>query len=95
MNTTMAGLFAGLALGFAGYFGGFGALVVVAVVGAAGLLVGYLARREGHLAGLLRDRDEGRDERAPHWTGSRSWRGARRTEPHESYPRPDFRERVH
>ncbi|WP_329460536.1 hypothetical protein [Streptomyces sp. NBC_01497] len=101
MNTTVIGLLTGLALGFAGYFGGFGALVVVAVVGAAGLLVGYLARRDGYVAGLLRDhradgredrflpgRDDGRRGRRPR---ERYEGGSARPEPR---PRAPFRERV-
>jgi hypothetical protein len=38
-NTTL-GLAAGVALGFAGAFGGFGAFLLVLVLGAIGLLVG-------------------------------------------------------
>ncbi|MFD3524597.1 hypothetical protein [Streptomyces sp. NPDC058653] len=41
MNRAAAGLLAGIALGFAGYFGGFGAFVVVAVLGIAGFLAGW------------------------------------------------------
>ncbi|MCE0447865.1 hypothetical protein LT493_40170 [Streptomyces tricolor] len=33
----MVGLIAGMALGFAGYFGGFGAFLLVAALGAVGL----------------------------------------------------------
>ncbi|MEC3975642.1 hypothetical protein [Amycolatopsis sp. H20-H5] len=40
MNATLIGLLTGLALGFAAAFGGFGAFVVVLVLGALGLLVG-------------------------------------------------------
>lgn len=65
MSSTQLGLVAGLALGIAGAFGGFGVFLIVAIVGAAGLLVGrYL---DGHLdlaqlgerAGTL-GRDRGR-----------------------------------
>lgn len=96
MNTTIAGLFAGVALGFAGYFGGFGALLVVAVVGAAGLLVGHLARRDGYLASLLRGRDDTREERLPRGADDARWRerhGLRRTG-RESRAHPPVRERV-
>jgi nitrate/nitrite transporter NarK len=40
MKVTIIGLAAGLALGFAGAFGGFGAFVIVLVLGALGLVVG-------------------------------------------------------
>lgn len=40
MNTTLLGLIAGLALGFAAAFGGFGAFVIVLLFGAIGLGVG-------------------------------------------------------
>ncbi len=40
MNATLLGLIAGLALGFAVAFGGFGAFVVVLLFGAIGLGVG-------------------------------------------------------
>ncbi|WP_432098344.1 hypothetical protein [Streptomyces sp. WAC 04229] len=62
MNTTTAGLLTGLALGFAGYFGGFAAFVVVAALGLAGLVVGHLAGRETHVSDFMRPR-EGREGR--------------------------------
>jgi nitrate/nitrite transporter NarK len=40
MNATQTGLLAGLALGFAGAFGGLGAFLIVLVLGAIGLIVG-------------------------------------------------------
>ncbi|MBN6038496.1 hypothetical protein [Amycolatopsis sp. 195334CR] len=40
MNATQWGLLAGLALGLAAAFGGFGAFLIVLVLGALGLLVG-------------------------------------------------------
>ncbi|AXQ57875.1 hypothetical protein KQH42_24490 [Streptomyces sp. CHA1] len=43
MSMALIGLVAGLALGFAGYFGGFGAFVLVAALGAAGFLAGRIA----------------------------------------------------
>ena len=57
MNTTVVGLLTGLALGFAGYFGGFGAFVVVAAMGLVGLAVGYLARGDVHVADFVHTRD--------------------------------------
>ena len=47
MTSTHLGLLAGLALGLAGAFGGFGAFLVVLLLGAVGLLVGR------HLDGKL------------------------------------------
>ncbi|MFD8493016.1 hypothetical protein SAMN05421504_1011092 [Amycolatopsis xylanica] len=40
MSATQLGLLTGLALGFAAAFGGFGAFLVVLVLGALGLLAG-------------------------------------------------------
>ncbi|MER6144746.1 hypothetical protein ABT174_32730 [Streptomyces sparsogenes] len=40
MNAATTGLAAGMALGFAGYFGGFWAFLLVLVLGAAGLIAG-------------------------------------------------------
>ncbi|MDT8910023.1 hypothetical protein [Amycolatopsis sp. PS_44_ISF1] len=40
MNSTQLGLLTGLALGLAAAFGGFGAFLLVLVLGALGLLVG-------------------------------------------------------
>ncbi|UGT63961.1 hypothetical protein [Nocardia asteroides] len=54
MNGTTLGLLAGLALGFAGAFGGFGAFVVVLLFGALGLLVGRWLDGELDVAELVR-----------------------------------------
>lgn len=40
MSMAAVGLIAGMALGFAGYFGGFGAFLLVAALGAVGFVVG-------------------------------------------------------
>ncbi|MEV4925719.1 hypothetical protein [Streptomyces roseoverticillatus] len=40
MSMAAVGLIAGMALGFAGYFGGFGAFLLVAALGALGFVVG-------------------------------------------------------
>ncbi|PPK65106.1 hypothetical protein V5P93_004154 [Actinokineospora auranticolor] len=40
MNSTTTGVLAGIALGFAAAFGGFGAFILVLVLGAAGFVVG-------------------------------------------------------
>ncbi|WP_432590778.1 hypothetical protein ABVG11_00450 [Streptomyces sp. HD1123-B1] len=57
MNTTLAGLLTGLVLGFAAYFGGFGAFLVVAALGLVGLVVGHLARGDVHLHDYIRTRE--------------------------------------
>ncbi|WP_151479775.1 hypothetical protein [Streptomyces albicerus] len=40
MSMAVIGMIAGMALGFAGYFGGFGAFLLVAALGAVGFVVG-------------------------------------------------------
>ncbi|MFC0596938.1 hypothetical protein [Streptomyces palmae] len=40
MNMAVVGMIAGIALAFAGYFGGFGAFLLVAALGAIGFVVG-------------------------------------------------------
>lgn len=42
MSRATVGLMVGMALGFAGWFGGFGAFLVVAALGAVGYVVGRL-----------------------------------------------------
>ncbi|MFF0744837.1 hypothetical protein ACFYVL_30985 [Streptomyces sp. NPDC004111] len=42
MDRSQVGVLAGTALGFAGWFGGFGAFLVVALCGAAGWAVGHV-----------------------------------------------------
>ncbi|MGJ3560927.1 hypothetical protein ACR6C2_31270 [Streptomyces sp. INA 01156] len=44
MNTATTGLAAGMALGFAGCFGGFWAFLLVLVLGTAGLIVGLVVQ---------------------------------------------------
>jgi hypothetical protein len=64
VSATVLGLLVGLALGFAGAFGGFGALVVVAFCAAIGLAVGrYLDGRLDLTALTGRGRDNGRGVR--------------------------------
>ncbi|WP_354642821.1 hypothetical protein [Kitasatospora camelliae] len=63
MNLALAGLLAGMGLGFAGYFGGFAAFLLVAVLGAAGFLGGRLLEGDidlGDLGDLFRGRDRRR-----------------------------------
>ncbi|MGW0537524.1 hypothetical protein [Streptomyces sp. NPDC003032] len=40
MSMAVIGMVAGMALGFAGYFGGFGAFLLVAALGAVGFVAG-------------------------------------------------------
>ncbi|MET3982817.1 hypothetical protein [Streptomyces sp. PvR034] len=47
------GLLAGMALGFAGYFGGFFAFLLVAVTGTAGLATGLVLEGRLNLGALL------------------------------------------
>lgn len=59
MNSTSLGLLTGLALGFAGAFGGFGAFLIVLVLAALGLLVGRVLDGKldlSQLTGAGRDR---------------------------------------
>jgi nitrate/nitrite transporter NarK len=59
MNSTTLGLMTGLALGFAGAFGGFGAFLLVLVLAALGLLVGRVLDGKldvSQLTGAGRDR---------------------------------------
>ncbi|MDJ1644140.1 hypothetical protein [Streptomyces pakalii] len=58
MNGRSIGLLVGVALGFAAYFGGFAAFLLVGSLGAVGWVVGAWLDREGasHLRDLF-DRD--------------------------------------
>ncbi|HYQ67349.1 hypothetical protein [Actinophytocola sp.] len=59
MNSTTLGLSTGLALGFAGAFGGFGAFLIVLVLGALGLVVGRVLDGKldvSQLTGVRQDR---------------------------------------
>ncbi len=61
MSMAVVGLIAGMALAFAGYFGGFGAFVLVAALGALGFVVGRYFDGDLDPGDLLRPRD--RDKR--------------------------------
>jgi hypothetical protein len=57
VNATSIGLLVGLALGFAGAFGGFTAFIIVLFLGVLGLLVGRLLDGQLDLSSLTgRDR---------------------------------------
>ncbi|KOG48295.1 hypothetical protein ADK75_21250 [Streptomyces virginiae] len=60
MSMAIAGLFAGMALAFAGYFGGFGAFLLVAALGAIGFLVGRFLDGDLDPGDLFRRRDDRR-----------------------------------
>ncbi|MFI5621068.1 hypothetical protein [Streptomyces sp. NPDC051567] len=61
MSMAVVGLVAGMALGFAGYFGGFGAFLLVAALGAIGFVVGRFLDGDLEPGDLFRPR--GRDGR--------------------------------
>lgn len=60
MSMAVVGMIAGMALGFAGYFGGFGAFLLVAALGAVGFVVGRFLERDMDLGDLFRGRDDRR-----------------------------------
>ncbi|MFG2984546.1 hypothetical protein ACGFYQ_25350 [Streptomyces sp. NPDC048258] len=60
MSMAVAGLFAGMALAFAGYFGGFGAFLLVAALGAVGFVVGRVLDGDLEPGDLFRRRDDRR-----------------------------------
>lgn len=62
MSMAVIGMIAGMALGFAGYFGGFGAFLLVAALGAVGFVVGRLLEGDLELGDFFRARDD-RDRR--------------------------------
>ncbi|WP_175411047.1 hypothetical protein [Streptomyces sp. TRM64462] len=61
MSMAPTGLLAGMGLGFAGYFGGFAAFLLVAALGAIGFVAGRIADGDLEPGDLLRLRD--RDDR--------------------------------
>ncbi|MFD8546974.1 hypothetical protein [Streptomyces sp. NPDC059649] len=63
MSMAVAGLLAGMALGFAGYFGGFGAFVLVAALGAVGFVAGRILDGDVAAREFFRARGGEHDER--------------------------------
>ncbi|GAA1590959.1 MULTISPECIES: hypothetical protein [Streptomyces] len=63
MRMAVVGLFAGMALAFAGYFGGFGAFLLVAALGAVGFVAGRFLDGDLDPGELFRPRDHGRGPR--------------------------------
>ncbi|WP_328541124.1 hypothetical protein [Streptomyces sp. NBC_00344] len=57
MKTTVVGLLTALTPGLAGYFGGFGAFLVVAALGLVGLIIGHLARSDVHASDYVHTRE--------------------------------------
>ncbi|GAA3118000.1 hypothetical protein GCM10010449_45090 [Streptomyces rectiviolaceus] len=60
VSTALGGLIAGMALGFAGWFGGFGAFLLVAALGAVGFVVGRLVDEGTDIRAFLGGRDQER-----------------------------------
>ncbi|EGX59091.1 hypothetical protein SZN_14246 [Streptomyces zinciresistens K42] len=63
MGKALVGMIAGMALGFAGYFGGFGAFLLVAALGAVGFGVGRFFEGDWEFGDFFRPRDGRRDRR--------------------------------
>ncbi|GGV76809.1 hypothetical protein ACH4CE_27235 [Streptomyces gelaticus] len=59
MSMAVVGMVAGMALGFAGYFGGFGAFLLVAALGAVGFVAGRLLEGDLELGDFFRSRERG------------------------------------
>ncbi|MFF2010363.1 hypothetical protein ACFVWY_15000 [Streptomyces sp. NPDC058195] len=59
MNMAVVGMVAGMALGFAGYFGGFGAFLLVAALGAIGFVVGRFLEGDLEPGDFFRSRERG------------------------------------
>lgn len=63
MSMAVIGMVAGMALGFAGYFGGFGAFLLVAALGAIGFVVGRFLEGDLEPGDFFRTRDRDRGDR--------------------------------
>ncbi|MBO0913182.1 hypothetical protein OG322_30135 [Streptomyces sp. NBC_01260] len=59
MSMAVVGMVAGMALGFAGYFGGFGAFLLVAALGAVGFVAGRFFDGDLEPGDFFRSRDRG------------------------------------
>lgn len=57
MSMAVVGLVAGMALGFAGYFGGFGAFLLVAALGVVGFVAGRFVDGDLELGDFFRPRE--------------------------------------
>ncbi|MEY9968988.1 hypothetical protein ABIA33_007075 [Streptacidiphilus sp. MAP12-16] len=54
MSTAVLGLVIGMALGFAGYFGGFAAFLLVAALGAVGFVIGRVLEGDLEFGDFIR-----------------------------------------
>ncbi|KOU55273.1 hypothetical protein ADK57_44420 [Streptomyces sp. MMG1533] len=63
MSMAVVGMIVGMALGFAGYFGGFGAFLLVAALGAIGFVVGRFLEGDLDVRDFFHTRDNRRDGR--------------------------------
>ncbi|MGW2744188.1 hypothetical protein [Streptomyces sp. NPDC001450] len=61
MSMAVVGMIAGMALGFAGYFGGFGAFLLVAALGVVGFIVGRFLEGDLEPGDFFRTRGDRRD----------------------------------
>ncbi|MEV7676317.1 MULTISPECIES: hypothetical protein [unclassified Streptomyces] len=59
MSMAVVGLLAGMALGFAGYFGGFGAFLLIAALGVVGFVAGRFLEGDLEPRDLFRGRERG------------------------------------
>lgn len=62
MSMAVIGAIAGMALGFAGYFGGFGAFLLVGALGGIGFVAGRLADGDLEPGDFFRPGERGRDD---------------------------------
>ncbi|MFD5228384.1 hypothetical protein ACFWJ5_07555 [Streptomyces qaidamensis] len=60
MSMAVVGMIAGMALAFAGYFGGFGAFLLVAALGAVGFVVGRFLDGDLEFGDFFRPRERER-----------------------------------
>ncbi|MEJ8632276.1 MULTISPECIES: hypothetical protein [Streptomyces] len=74
MSRTMVGLIAGMALGFAAYFGGFWAFLLVLVLGAVGLVAGRLTEGDLEPGDFVRRRSDQQRIRDDQRGARRDWR---------------------
>ncbi|MGC5000385.1 MULTISPECIES: hypothetical protein [unclassified Streptomyces] len=77
MSMAAVGMIAGMALGFAGFYGGFGAFVLVAALGAVGFFAGRFVDGDLELGDFFHrreDRPRTRDDRFRTGGDRRDWR---------------------
>ncbi|MET9622207.1 hypothetical protein ABZZ37_15740 [Streptomyces sp. NPDC006464] len=74
MSRAVVGLIAGMALGFAAYFGGFWAFLLVLALGAVGLVVGLLAEGDLEPGYFVRRRGDQERIRDDQRRARRDWR---------------------